>query len=99
MNFTPLAVELGHTDLKVAWLHQSAYCHPSLSGAEIYLALDASEAEPTLKGTYEYPGDVRAEVALLLLVASDGFNRFIAGCPWTAALHDLGQEVRAAVGA
>lgn len=99
VNFTPLANELGHTDLRVVWIHQSAYCHPSLAGAQTHLAFDASEAEPTLKDTHEYTGDVRAEVALLLLMASDGFNRFIAGCPWTVALDDLGQRIKAAVGA
>ena len=73
--------------------------HPSLAGTQAYLAVDASETEPTIEDAHEYTGDVRAEVALLLLIASDGFNKFIAGCPWTAALDDLGQGLKAAVGA
>jgi hypothetical protein len=98
LHFGTLASEMGQADLHVAWMHESSYCHPSLSGAQFYAEVSG---DGSLQLLHEAPhvGDVRAEVAVILLVASDGFSRFVQGPDWSQELKKLTDELRVAISA
>lgn len=96
LHFGNLASAMGQADLHVAWMHESSYCHPSLSGAQIYIDVSG---DGRLLLLHEAPrvGDVRAEVAVILLVASEGFSRFVRHPDWSHELQKLTDELRVAI--
>ncbi len=98
LNFTHLCRRLGQQNMFVAWLHESMTSHPSLASATPFLP-DLPLDEPVTAQPGIGPNTGREQVALLLIFASDGFNKFLAGTPWTGDLTSLEERFRDALAA
>ena len=96
LNFTHLCRRFGQQDLLVAWLHESMASHPSLASAMPFLP-DLPLEEPVTLPRGVRPSTGREQVALLLLFASDGFNKFLTGAPWIRDLANLEERFRLAL--
>lgn len=76
--------------LYVAWLTETAFCHPSYSSAVAYTkGGDSLERTGLLSQVDGRPADTGPTVAVLLLIASQGFQRLFIGAPWADKLKDL----------
>lgn len=88
IHVTNLSLRLGQPNLLVAWLHETATCHASLSSASRYMATWPTD-EPIDLTDVLIPQSGKDQLALLLLLASDGFNQFLTGMPWKHQLIEL----------
>ncbi len=88
VNFTHLALAKGERNLLAAWLHETSFSHPSFSSAQRYLVtlpgVDQADIERVV-----VPDTNTQQVALLLLLATGAFHRFLTGEPWAAQLAQL----------
>lgn len=95
LHVAHLARRLGQRNLLVAWLHETATCHANLSSASRYVATwPGNEANGVAE--VAVPDSGKDQIALLLLLASDGFSRFLVGTPWQPQLVDLERRFREA---
>lgn len=91
-----LAERLGQQNVFVAWLHETATCHASLTSASRYVATwPGAETRGLASGEPLESGE--DQVALLLLLATDGFNIFLVDAPWTDQLIDLERRFKEAL--
>lgn len=97
LHFTNLARELGQSNLLAAWLHETATCHPSLASASRYTRTWPGDETSDLGAAPEPPTSGRAQAALLLLMATEEFNEFLVGAPWTDELAGLERRFAEAV--
>jgi hypothetical protein len=85
------AERLGQRNLLVAWLHETAASHASLSSASRYVC--TWPGEKTRNGaSSDAPASGMAQIALHLLLATDAFNAFLVDGPWSKPLADLEQR-------
>jgi hypothetical protein len=76
--------------LYVGWLTETGFCHPSYSGAVAYTkGGDSLEGTGLLSQVDRRPADTEPTVAVLLLIASQGFQRLLIGASWADKLRDL----------
>ncbi len=88
LHIKHLTQRLGQPNVLVAWLHETATCHATLSSASRYVSTwPGEEAKGLAMGEAAESGS--DQITLLLLLASDGFNNFLVGAPWTDELAGL----------
>lgn len=96
LHIKHLTQQLGQQNVLVAWLHETATCHATLSSAGRYISTwPGEDTRGPVSG--DAPESGKDQVALLLLLASDGFNKFLVEAPWTEQLADLERRLVEAV--
>ena len=91
LHIKHLTQRLAQPNVLVAWLHETATCHATLSSASRYVSTwPGEETKGLAVGDAAQSG--KDQIALLLLLASDGFNNFLVGAPWTDQLADLERQ-------
>lgn len=89
LKFAHLCQKYGFSEIMVAWLTETATCHPSLLSAESYV--DEADGKRVLLKNSKRSTETNVEVALstFLLIASGAFNHLLKSQPWAAELADI----------
>jgi len=89
LHFTNRMRRDDQPNLLVAWLAETMVSHPSLSSASPYLGTPQEPRVAVGALAAASSDSNKTQVALLLLLASGGFNRFLEGHPWAEALERM----------
>lgn len=97
LAFKHLCDRYDQSDLFVAWLLETSHSHPSFSSAVAYTEGESIEELVLTDGSADFPSSDDEVVALMMLIASQGFNRLIVGSPWTTVLAAIEGEMTQAL--
>jgi hypothetical protein len=93
LKFAHQCKKYGFSEIMVAWLAETAACHPSLLSADSYIE-ESQDARVFLKESKKAGNTSSAPAfSIFLLMASNAFNQFIKGQPWTAELARIEQKM------
>ncbi|WP_112248103.1 DUF5677 domain-containing protein [Kribbella monticola] len=95
LKFTHQCQKYGFSEIMVAWLTETATCHPSLLSAESYV--DETDGQRVLlKDSKRFAEtDVKLALSIFLLIASGAFNHLLKGQPWTTELEEIERQMTA----